>query len=116
MPNPKSTTINPKDSRYERRTTGGQVSGNDVILGKGGSDSIWGGNGADSFQFNNDAKNNPHIYDFAGGVDKIILDADANWSASFVDEDTTKFTSSTGGTIVVDGLDIGHVWNSLELV
>ena len=25
MPNPKPTTINPKDSRYERGTTGGQV-------------------------------------------------------------------------------------------
>jgi hypothetical protein len=27
LPNPKQTTINPKDSRYERGTTGGQVSG-----------------------------------------------------------------------------------------
>jgi hypothetical protein len=26
LPNPKPTTINPKDSRYERGTTGGQVS------------------------------------------------------------------------------------------
>jgi hypothetical protein len=25
LPNPKPTTINPKDSRYERGTTGGQV-------------------------------------------------------------------------------------------
>ena len=29
MPNPKPTTINPKDSRYERGTTGGQVSSNE---------------------------------------------------------------------------------------
>jgi hypothetical protein len=26
LPNPKLTTINPKDSRYERGTAGGQVS------------------------------------------------------------------------------------------
>ena len=26
LPNPKPTTINPKDSRYDRGTTGGQVS------------------------------------------------------------------------------------------
>ena len=25
LPNPKPTSINPKDSRYDRRTTGGQV-------------------------------------------------------------------------------------------
>lgn len=25
LPNPKPTTINPKDSRYERGTTGGQI-------------------------------------------------------------------------------------------
>jgi hypothetical protein len=33
LPNPKLTTTKPKDSRYERGTTGGQVMGHTTLRG-----------------------------------------------------------------------------------
>ena len=33
LPKPKTTTINPKDSRYERGTTGGQVTSSEISRG-----------------------------------------------------------------------------------
>ncbi len=94
------------------------MGGDDVLIGHGGKDSVWGGAGADEFVFSNDngTKNDVRVMDFEGGVDTLVLDADAGWSMSFVDADTTRFVSDTGGVIVVDGLDIGHVWNSLVYV
>lgn len=94
------------------------MGGNDVIVGHGGKDSVWGGAGADQFVFSNDngTKNDARVMDFQGGVDKLVLDADAGWTVQYVDADTTSFVSATGGTVVVDGLDLGDLGNSLIFV
>lgn len=94
------------------------MGGNDILVGRGGSDQMYGGSGADQFVFSNDngVKSNARVHDFQAGVDKLVLDIDAGWSASYVDADTTRFTSATGGTVIVDGLNIGHLSDSLIFV
>jgi Ca2+-binding RTX toxin-like protein len=94
------------------------MAGNDVLVGNGGADQLYGGSGADQFVFSNDngVKNSARVHDFQVGVDKLVLDTDAGWSVSYVDADTTRFSSATGGTVTVDGLDIGNLANSLIFV
>ena len=91
--------------------------GNDKLFGLGGADDLYGGSGADEFHFDSSkAINGAEVHDYTQGVDKLIFDAAGNWSASWVDADTTRFTSASGDTVLVDGLDLSHAWAAMILV
>lgn len=57
--------------------------GNDVIYGGSGNDELFGGAGADQFRYTGNETGVDRIYDFAAGVDRILLDTAIPHTATF---------------------------------